>query len=160
MEWSIIFFYIFMCWTLAVIYFIYIWIGIDERLIPILVFISIKEKFEIEMGRGQVVRQRVLVPLFGGSNPSVPERLHEKFFFNLGYSVTFCSDFSIKIKLFSFSFSQMRLSVRVEIKRFHWILNSKQFLGISLRDYYFNSHIEVSYLGKLFFPWNLNSRIM
>jgi len=54
----------------------------------------------------------------------------------------------------------MRLSVRVEIKRFHWILNSKQFLGISLRDYYFNSHIEVSYLGKLFFPWNLNSRIM
>lgn len=25
------------------------------------------------MGRGQVVRQRVLVPLFGGSNPSVPE---------------------------------------------------------------------------------------
>lgn len=25
------------------------------------------------MGRGQVVRQRVLVPVFGGSNPSVPE---------------------------------------------------------------------------------------
>lgn len=25
------------------------------------------------MGRGQVVRQRVLVPLFGGSNPSAPE---------------------------------------------------------------------------------------
>lgn len=25
------------------------------------------------MGRGQVVRQRVLVPLLGGSNPSVPD---------------------------------------------------------------------------------------
>ena len=27
------------------------------------------------MGRGQVVRQRVLVPSFGGSNPSVPAKL-------------------------------------------------------------------------------------
>jgi len=52
------------------------------------------------------------------------------------------------------------LSVRVEIKIFHWILNSKQFLGISLRDSYFNSYIEVSYLVKLFFLWNPNSRIM
>ena len=26
------------------------------------------------MGRGQAVRQRVLVPLLGGSNPSVPEQ--------------------------------------------------------------------------------------
>ena len=34
------------------------------------------------MGRGQVVRQRVLVPLFGGSNPSVPEHPHSIFFTN------------------------------------------------------------------------------
>ena len=46
--------------------------GIDEQSISIIVFISVKSK----MGRGQVVRQRVLVPLFGGSNPSVPEYMH------------------------------------------------------------------------------------
>jgi hypothetical protein len=28
------------------------------------------------MGRGQVVRQRVLVPVFGGSTPSVPEHTY------------------------------------------------------------------------------------
>lgn len=28
------------------------------------------------MGRGQVVRQRVLVPVFGGSNPFVPGNIH------------------------------------------------------------------------------------
>lgn len=47
------------------------------------------------MGRGQAVRQRVLVLLLGGSNPSVPDRLYQKrkillfknFMFNLGYSV-------------------------------------------------------------------------
>lgn len=29
------------------------------------------------MGRGQAVRQRVLVPLLGGSNPSVPDRFYQ-----------------------------------------------------------------------------------
>jgi hypothetical protein len=29
------------------------------------------------MGCGQVVRQRVLVPLFGGSNTSIPDFFHE-----------------------------------------------------------------------------------
>lgn len=57
------------------------------------------------MGRGQVVRQRVLIPSFGGSNPSVPEiifvKIHEdnylieyvEFFFR------FCSEkYSIENK--------------------------------------------------------------
>ncbi len=44
--------------------------GIDEQ--PIIVFISVESK----MGRGQAVRQRVLVPLFGGSNPSVPDDIY------------------------------------------------------------------------------------
>lgn len=35
----------------------------------------------MQMGRGQVVRQRVLVLLFGGSNPPAPDHLQIKMVF-------------------------------------------------------------------------------
>lgn len=42
------------------------------------------------MGRGQVVRQRVLVPLFGGSNPSVPEHIQSIRIKIVFFWTTFC----------------------------------------------------------------------
>ena len=95
------------------------------------------------MGRGQAVRRRVLVPLLGGSNPSVPERLHQKrkillfnnFLFHFVYSkiqpfvLNFRNNWIISF-FFSFGFSQTRSNAWVEIKIFLLILNSKKhFLG-------------------------------
>lgn len=81
------------------------------------------------MGRGQAVRQWVLVPLLGGSNPSVPDRLHQKqkillfnnFLFNVGYNViqsfVFDSRKNSENYIFSFVwFLEMQSIVKVKIK--------------------------------------------
>lgn len=68
------------------------------------------------MGRGQVVRQWVLVPLLGGSNPSVPDCLYQKqkillfnnFLFNVGYNVIQSFVFDSRNNLENYIFSFIR----------------------------------------------------
>lgn len=49
---------------------------IDEHLMPILFLNSIKYPMKKEMGRSQVLRQRLLDTLFVGLNPSVPDHIY------------------------------------------------------------------------------------
>lgn len=91
------------------------------------------------MGRGQAVRLRVLVPSLGGSNPSVPDRLHQKRkillfnnFLDIMWSNPLLWILGIILRIISFlsfGFSQTRSSARVEIKIFLLIPNSKKNWG-------------------------------
>jgi hypothetical protein len=71
------------------------------------VFISVESK----MGRGQAVRQRVLVPLFGGSNPSVPEHIQFEYKLDIRIKITlsFFYYFFEEIHFFYFTNYQNRI---------------------------------------------------